>query len=185
MPAENHGSALHAIVVFGVAGVGKTSVARRLAEHLGFAFVDADDYHDAVRIAQMSAGIPLRDEDRWDWLGRLRAMIDESAERGRPVVLACSALKSSYREVLRGGGDATVFVQLTLPEQMLEQRMAAREDHFMPASLLPSQLEAFEPLTADEQALGSFAVSAAPSVEAIVADIAARIDGSAVVGTSA
>lgn len=183
--AEGNGAGPEAIVVFGVAGVGKTSVAKRLAERLGFAFADADDYHDSLRIAQMSAGIPLEDEDRWDWLRRLRAMIEESAERGEPIVLACSALKAAYRRVLSGEDGATLFVQLTLPERMLKQRIAAREDHFMPASLLGSQLEAFEPLTAAEQALGSFAVSAAPDVDAIVSDIAARIDGSAVVGASA
>lgn len=180
VPMSPESADIRAIIVFGVAGVGKTSVARRLAEHLGFAFADADDHHDDLRIAQMSAGIPLTDEDRWDWLRRLRALIDEAADRGQPIVLACSALKAAYREVLDAGEGTTLFVELSLPERMLEQRIAAREGHFMPASLLHSQLEAFEPLTEGERARGSFAVSAVPGVDAIVDATAARIGGTAV-----
>ncbi|MGF2948685.1 gluconokinase [Microbacterium alcoholitolerans] len=170
------GAAPRAVVVFGVAGVGKTSAARRLAERMGAAFADADDYHDRRLIAQMSAGIPLEDEDRWEWLWRLRGLTDAALQRGESIVLACSALKTAYRDILRGDGADTIFVELALPRVALQRRIAARTGHFMPASMLDSQLMSFEPLTEAERAGGSFVVSAASGVDDVADEIIAHLD---------
>lgn len=159
------------VVVFGVAGIGKTTIAERLAVELDARFADADDYHDPRNVARMSAGIPLEDEDRWEWLQRIRAVLDASAERVEPIVLACSALKESYRNVLRINATRVLFIELVLDRSVLERRIAARRDHFMPATMLDSQLSSFEPLSDAERASGSFSVSAEPPVDVIVAEI--------------
>lgn len=164
-----------AIVVFGVSGAGKTTIARRLAAELDASFVDADDHHDAVRIAQMAAGIPLEDEDRWGWLERLREVIAESASEGRAVVMACSALKRSYRDVLRGAGVPVTFVGLGISRATAKRRMLERHAHFMPVSMLASQAAAYEELAEQERAAGSFSVDADQPVEAVVAEVLRRL----------
>ncbi|MSO79562.1 MAG: gluconokinase [Acidimicrobiia bacterium] len=126
----------------GVTGVGKTTVGRLVAEHLGIPFVDADDFHDPDNIERMRNGEALDDAARTPWLDRLNAKLREHAARG--VVLACSALKQSYRTRLTRGVDDVQWVVLSGPPELLRERIEARTDHFAPAALLPSQLEALE-----------------------------------------
>ncbi|MFZ1382553.1 MAG: gluconokinase [Scrofimicrobium sp.] len=139
------------IVISGVSGSGKSTVARTLAERIGARYVDADDFHPSSNVAKMSAGIPLTDEDRLPWLQRLVAEINTSQET---IVLACSALKRIYRDTLRTATRHVRFVELSGSREILEQRLQSRDGHFMPADLMDSQLASFEPLEEDEAGLG-------------------------------
>ncbi|MBC3760230.1 gluconokinase [Quadrisphaera oryzae] len=134
----------------GVSGSGKTTVAQLLAQDLGWTFAEADDFHPPANVAKMESGHPLTDEDRWPWLRSLRDWADERAEAGEDAVVTCSALKRSYRDLLRGSRARVRFVHLDGPPELLAQRIGGRTGHFMPSSLLGSQLEALEPLGADE-----------------------------------
>ncbi len=151
MPASDVPDAdppLH-VVVMGVAGVGKSTVALGLAAELDAEMAEGDDFHPAAYKEKMQAGTPLTDEDRQPWL---RALADWTAERhakGESTVLTCSALRKAYRDVLRSADSATLFVHLEGPEQLIADRMSERE-HFMPVSLLRSQFEMLEPLDDDE-----------------------------------
>jgi gluconokinase len=147
----------------GVAGSGKSSVGEPLAERLGVDFGEADDFHPRRNIEKMSAGQALDDEDRKPWLEAIGDFLADHADTG--VVVTCSALKRSYRDLLRTKAPAAVFLHLTGPEKLLAERMGSRKGHFMPTSLLGSQLETLEPLQPDE--LGYVADIAQP-VEAIV-----------------
>jgi gluconokinase len=135
------------VVVMGVAGSGKTTVARLLAQRLGWIFAEADDFHSAANVAKMSAGTPLTDEDRGPWLEAVRAWLD-----GCPgdAVITCSALRRRYRDVLRGAHSRVRFLHLAGSPETLRGRLAARAGHFMPVSLLESQLATLEPLEPDE-----------------------------------
>lgn len=139
-----------ALVVMGVAGSGKTSVAQLLAAHLGWPSAEADEFHPPANIAAMTAGRPLTDEDRWPWLLAVRDWVTERARAGEDVVVTCSALRRSYRDLLRGAGARVRFVHLTGSPQLLAQRIGSRSGHFMPPSLLQSQLATLEPLQPDE-----------------------------------
>ena len=132
------------VLVMGVAGAGKSTLGAALAQRLGARFIDADDLHSAENIARMERGIPLDDADRAPWLRAVRGAVDRSLAGGTPVVLACSALKAAYRDVLLGGLEGAVVVHLGVDRATLEARLAARRGHYMPASLLDSQLEALE-----------------------------------------
>ncbi|MGF2949313.1 gluconokinase [Microbacterium alcoholitolerans] len=134
------------IVVMGVSGAGKTTIAQLLAERLGAPFIDADDLHGPENVAKMSAGIPLTDEDRMPWLGRVGKALDQHPA---PVV-ACSALKRVYRDALRAHAPRVRFVMLAADVERLAAQVSGRTDHFMPPALLQSQLETLEPLEADE-----------------------------------
>ncbi|MCC6498530.1 MAG: gluconokinase [Propionibacteriaceae bacterium] len=138
------------IVVMGVSGCGKTTVARSLAARLGWDFAEGDELHPPANIAKMSAGRPLTDADRRPWLAGIVAWT--VAARGDTVV-SCSALRRSYRDQLRAAGGRTLFVHLDLPEPELTRRMAGRTGHFMPVDLLPSQLATLERLQPDEEAV--------------------------------
>lgn len=132
------------IVVMGVSGCGKSTIGTLLAERLQLPFYDADDYHPPANVEKMSAGAPLTDEDRGPWLKKLAAGIAEWNEVG-DAVLACSALKISYRDILRTGGADLVFVHLEATKEVFETRMHARQGHFFPAELIESQLATLEP----------------------------------------
>lgn len=129
------------ILVMGVSGSGKSTVAKVLARKLNLQFFDADDYHPPSNIDKMSKGVPLNDNDRMPWLHKLNDMLKESSHKG--VVLACSALKESYREILRSGIDLEILF-LNPSKETLKKRMADRKGHFMPESLLNSQLTTLE-----------------------------------------
>jgi len=130
----------------GVAGSGKTTVGAALAAALGWRFVDADDLHAPESVAKMARGEPLNDGDRWPWLDRLRAIVDDALASGGGLVLACSALKASYRARLAGGdaGGRVRFVHLAGTPELFRARLATRAGHFMKAEMLDSQLSALE-----------------------------------------
>ena len=142
------------IVVMGVSGSGKTTVAEGLVDRLGWEFAEGDDFHPSANVEKMRAGQPLDDDDRWPWLRRLADWIGERERSGRSVVVTCSALKRSYRDLLREGHPSVVFVHLLAPPELIKERVDARRGHYMPPSLLASQLETLQPLAADEPGFG-------------------------------
>ncbi|MGG1947541.1 gluconokinase [Trinickia sp. NRRL B-1857] len=154
-----------AIVVMGVAGCGKSSVAHALAARLGGRFIEGDAFHPATNVEKMRRGIGLVDADRWGWLDRLAAELKDACERGERVVLACSALKRRYRERLRLGSPATGFVFLSLPQEEAAKRVGTRSGHFMPDSLVASQFADLE-APVDEAAI--LTVDATRPLDAIV-----------------
>ncbi|QCB95438.1 gluconokinase [Cellulomonas shaoxiangyii] len=135
----------------GVAGSGKTTLATVLRERLGWPYAEADEFHPPANIARMTGGTPLDDADRWPWLEGIRDWLTEQARAGHPSIVACSALKRSYRDVLRSAEGRVRFVHLTAPRELLARRMSGRSGHFMPPTLLPSQLATLEPLAEEEQ----------------------------------
>ncbi|HEV7193507.1 MAG TPA: gluconokinase [Jatrophihabitantaceae bacterium] len=139
------------IVVTGVAGSGKTTVGRLLAERLQCSFLDGDDLHPAANVEKMAAGEPLTDADRAPWLDAIAAWIDRTLADGRSGVVACSALRQAYRDRLRAKG--VRFVRLDLPASVAADRVRARPDHFMPAALVESQVDALEPAGPGERIL--------------------------------
>src|ERR1700722_14634472 len=126
------------VVVMGVAGAGKSTVAQGLAHELGWDFAEGDDFHPAANVAKMAAGEPLTDVDRLPWLEGIAGWIDGEIAAGRCAVIACSALKRVYRDALRR--PEVLFVYLSVPRAELDRRVSGREGHFMPASLLDSPL---------------------------------------------
>jgi carbohydrate kinase (thermoresistant glucokinase family) len=136
------------LVVMGVSGSGKSTVGADLAGALGRPFVDADSLHPAVNVAKMAQGTPLTDADRWPWLAAVGRVLAEAGPAG--VVVACSALRRSYRDAIRNEAPEAVFVELDGEPALLADRIGHREGHFMPATLLDSQLATLEPLSGDE-----------------------------------
>jgi gluconokinase len=133
------------VVVMGVAGAGKSTVGRQLAAYLGWRFVEGDAFHPTANVAKMARGQPLTDADRAPWLHALRREIVRSRDQGESLVIACSALKASYRTILRGSdGTAVQFVYLKVDLGVLQRRLQQRQGHFMPASLLANQLATLE-----------------------------------------
>jgi carbohydrate kinase (thermoresistant glucokinase family) len=143
--------AVSAVVMMGVSGAGKSTIARRLADELGWDFAEGDDLHPAANVAKMAAGEPLTDADREPWLEAVAGWIDAEISAGRHGAITCSALKRSYRDLLRR--PQVLFVYLSVPRVELERRMRNRRGHYMPASLLASQLDTLEPPQHDESAL--------------------------------
>jgi gluconokinase len=138
------------LIVMGVSGVGKTSVAHALVARTGWTFQEGDDLHPAANRAKMAAGHPLDDDDRWPWLRRIADWIGSSEAAGQGAVVTCSALRRVYRDLLRDGHPSVRFVHLLADQAVVAYRLAHRQGHFMPASLLRSQLDTLEPLGADE-----------------------------------
>ena len=150
------------IVVMGVSGSGKSCIGALLASRLGVTFIDGDDYHSPASIDKMANGIPLGDEDRREWLETLAGLIGEHRRRDAPLVLACSALKRPYRELLRRGDPELIFLFLDGEREQLRQRLIAREEHFFRGeAMLDSQLHDLE---------------APDALEAVVSNIAATPD---------
>lgn len=139
-----------AVVVMGVSGAGKSTVARGCAQQLGWAMAEGDDFHPPGNVAKMRQGVPLVDEDRWEWLRAIAAWIGGQEAAGLSAVVSCSALRRTYRDVLRDGHPSVRFLHLDARPATLSGRMEQRSGHFMPASLLASQLDTLEPLEPDE-----------------------------------
>lgn len=151
------------LVIMGVSGSGKSTVAGVLAGRLGWDLAEGDDLHPEANVAKMQAGHALSDEDRWPWLDIIADWIRERTAAGKPGIITCSALKKRYRDVLRG--ENVVFVFLQGSKDKISDRLASRHGHFMPASLLESQFDALEEPAEDENYI-SLCVSASPSEEA-------------------
>jgi len=137
-------------VVMGVSGSGKSTVARGISVALGWAFAEGDDFHPEANVAKMRSGQPLTDDDRWPWLEALASWIESKEESGESAVVTCSALRRVYREVLRRDAPHVRFLHVTAPPDVIRDRIDRREGHFMPSSLLASQLQGLEPLAPDE-----------------------------------
>jgi carbohydrate kinase (thermoresistant glucokinase family) len=137
-------------VIMGVCGCGKSEVGRRLAAALDVRFLEGDAFHPPQNVAKMAAGIPLTDADRAGWLDTLREQIAAAQASGEGLVLACSSLKRRYRDLLRSADPTLRFAHLSGARALIAERMQARTDHYMPLSLLDSQLRDLEPLAADE-----------------------------------
>jgi gluconokinase len=138
------------VILMGVTGAGKSTVMAPLAERLDAVSADGDSFHSAASVQKMRAGVPLDDDDRWPWLRSIAAWIGARERESVDAVVTCSALRRRYRDALRDGHPSVRFVHLIVPTTVLERRVAARTGHFMPSSLLLSQLETLEPLGADE-----------------------------------
>ena len=141
------------IVVMGVSGAGKTTVARGVAELTGLAFAEADEFHSEANVTRMRAGVPLDDDARWPWLRALADWMTARHQEGVSTVLACSALKRSYRDMLRQGPPSVDFLHLDGPTEVIRDRMSTRSHPYMPASLLDSQTATLEPLSPDERGI--------------------------------
>ena len=140
-------------VVMGVCGTGKSEIGTRLARKLSYRFLEGDAFHPPANVQKMAAGIPLDDDDRRDWLLALAAEIGIARTESQGLVLSCSALKRSYRDILRQGDPELIFIHLTGERTLIEERMRVRKDHFMPVSLLDSQLRDLQPLDAQERGM--------------------------------
>src|SRR5689334_25380105 len=161
-----------ALVVMGVSGAGKSTVAEALAAKLGWRCEDGDKFHPASNVAKMSAGQPLTDEDRWPWLKAIADEIDRLCGKGQRAVVACSALRRAYRDVLVHGRNDVRIVFLDGTQDLIAKRLAARKGHFMPAGLLDSQFRTLERPKPDE---GAVTVSIDATIEKIVDDIIRKL----------
>jgi gluconokinase len=159
-------------VVMGVAGSGKSVIGAALAHALGVEFVEGDEYHSAENVERMSRGVPLTDDDRARWLRSLAARIREAKNAGVGLVVSCSALKRSYRDILRAGASDLCFVFLKGERALIAERLAARRGHFMPITLLNSQLATLEEPSPDENAwVGDIRKSPQELVAAFLASV--------------
>jgi len=160
-------------VVMGVAGSGKSLIGAAFARALGVDFIDGDEYHSAENVARMAAGVPLTDDDRAPWLRSLASRIRDAKDAGSGLVIACSALKRCYRDILRADAGAANlrFIYLRGPGALIAERLASRRGHFMPPTLLDSQLAALEEPTPDEHA---WVCDIRDSPDDIVATLATR-----------
>jgi carbohydrate kinase (thermoresistant glucokinase family) len=161
------------LVIMGASGSGKSTLAGVLVGRLGWDFAEGDDMHPAANVAKMASGHPLTDADRWPWLARVADWITEHTSAGRPGVVTCSALKRSYRDVLRG--ERVIFVYLRGRQDLIAARLSNRHGHYMPASLLDSQLATLEEPGPDEHSI-TVDVGSPPSEEAdrLIADLQLR-----------
>ncbi len=158
--------------IMGVSGSGKSTIGARLARELGIDFIEGDDLHPPDNVKRMASGVPLADADRRGWLLAIGTRLRDAKRAGRGLVVSCSALKRSYRDLLRSAGDDTVrFVYLAGSRALLAERMAQRREHFMPPSLLESQLATLEEPGPDERA---WVCDIRETPEAIVADLVTR-----------
>lgn len=162
------------LVVMGVSGSGKTTIAALLAGRLGWEFEDGDDFHPAANVEKMRGGTALTDADRWPWLGAIAAWIDATRGAGLHGIVACSALRRAYRDILVGARADVRLVYLQGDRGLIAARQAARVNHYMPASLVDSQFAALEEPGADEAPI---TVSVAPSPQEVVAELMTRLRG--------
>lgn len=154
-------------IVMGVSGSGKTTIAAGLARQEGWILLEGDSFHPAANVAKMKAGTPLTDEDRWPWLRAIAAREDKLRAAGQSAVVACSALKRAYRQILVGGRRDVVLVYLRGSKALITERMKARKDHFMPLALLDSQFATLEEPGPDERPI---VVDIGGSADAVIQD---------------
>jgi gluconokinase len=169
-PADDHPPNA-TVVLMGVSGSGKSTVMGRMVERLGWASAEGDDFHPAANVAKMASGHPLTDEDRWPWLRALATWIGEREAAGENAVVTCSALRRAYRDLLRDGHPSVRFVHLVVDPEVVARRMEQRSGHYMPPSLLASQLETLEALQPDEP---GFVVSGELPPDQIVNEVEVR-----------
>jgi len=150
MEASRAGQEPDLVVVMGVAGSGKTTVAKGIAVSMNWLFAEGDAFHPEANVEKMHSGVPLTDEDRWPWLRLIGDWMSEQEDAGVSAVVTCSALRRVYRDLLREDRPAVRFCHVTSPESTIADRLDHREGHYMPPSLLPSQLATLEPLEDDE-----------------------------------
>ena len=165
MVSDVKGAALHALIVMGVSGAGKSTIAEALARRLHWRYEDGDTFHPASNVAKMKAGHPLSDDDRWPWLRAIADEIDRLGSVGERAVIACSALKRAYRDVLVHGRRDVRIVFLSGTQPLVASRLAGRKGHFMPPDLLASQFRTLEPPSDDEHPI---TISIEATVDAIV-----------------
>ena len=168
------------LVVMGVSGAGKSTIARELAARLGWAFEEGDALHPEANVAKMHAGIPLTDADRQPWLERVAAWIDDQRARKQPGIITCSALKRSYRRIVIGGRPEVRLVYLRGGRDLIAEHLAGREGHFMPPSLLQSQIDTLEEPSPDEDPL---TVDVGPPAAQVAVEIIRLLGASATVGS--
>jgi gluconokinase len=173
MPADAGSNSPCVLVVMGVSGSGKSTIASMLAHRLGWVYEDGDWFHPKSNVEKMHHGEPLTDEDRWPWLHAIAHWIDDTLKAGNHGIVACSALKRAYRDILVGGHRDVRIVFLKGDRELIARRIAARDDHFMPASLLDSQFDALEEPGVDERPI---VVSIAPHPREIVDAIVQKLD---------
>jgi gluconokinase len=153
------------VVVMGVSGAGKTTVGRAIAEKMGWEYAEGDDFHPRANVEKMASGRPLTDEDRWPWLRAIGAWLTAHEAAGRNAVVTCSALRRVYRDLLRQDRPDVRFCHVAADEGLIKERLDHRQGHYMPPSLLPSQLATLEPLEPDEPGV---VIAATGSAEEIV-----------------
>lgn len=162
------------LVVMGVAGTGKSTIGRGLAEVFALPFAEGDDFHSDANRHKMASGEPLTDEDRWPWLQSLQDWMTEQAAQGRSTVVACSALRQAYRDVLRKAEGETFFVHLVLPEEVNLERLTLRQNHFMTDRMLGSQLATHEVLAETEHGIEALNVG---DPRHVIAEISWLLEG--------
>ncbi len=165
-------SSLHALIVMGVAGSGKTTIAEALAARIGWAFKDGDLFHPPSNVEKMRDGHPLTDDDRWPWLRAIADEIDRTRDTKGHIIIACSALKRVYRDILIGDRRGVALIYLKGSRDLIGQRLRARRGHFMPPQLLDSQFATLEEPDVQERAI---VVDVASTVDAIVDDILSQL----------
>lgn len=171
MPPEPPASTVtDIVVVMGVSGVGKSTIAKGISTLMGWTFAEGDAFHPEANIEKMSHGIPLDDDDRWPWLRLIADWMRAEVASGQNAVVTCSALKRSYRDVLREADPGVRFLHLAATEDLVGDRLSQRKGHYMPSSLLHSQYDSLEPLADDELATGSVVCS----VQGTAAQVLAR-----------
>lgn len=161
------------LVVMGVAGTGKTTIAEGIAERFGLPFAEGDDFHSPANKARMAAGQPLVDEDRWPWLRSVRDWMSQQALAGRSSVVACSALREAYRDILRDADGDVFFVHLVLPEDVNIGRLDSRQGHYMTTPMLDSQLATLEVLSDSEDGIEAVNVG---EPQQVVAEVSAVVE---------
>jgi gluconokinase len=172
MDRDADGPPTTSIVVMGVSGSGKSTVAAGLVERLGWDFAEGDDFHPPENVEKMRSGHPLTDEDRWPWLRRIADWIGEQERAGRSCIVTSSALKRSYRDLLRDGHPSVWFAYVAAEAELIRERMEHRSGHYMPVSMLDSQLAILEPLQDDEP---GDRISGAGNPDTVVAEIIAEL----------
>ena len=173
MASDANVAALHVLIVMGVSGAGKSTIAEALARRLHWRYEDGDTFHPASNVAKMKAGHPLSDEDRWPWLQAIADEIDRLGSVGERAVIACSALKRAYRDILVHGRRDVRIVFLSGPQPLVASRLASRKGHFMPPDLLASQFRTLEPPDDDEHPI---TISIEATVDSIVDTIVQHLN---------